>query len=368
NTAPAIAQAKSILSTFSSTGASTAAGISLDLLELGNEPDLYGTNEHRTSGYSISQYVSESIISATGLKTGVRPFILGLSFGHSDHGVGEFSPQQAFADGYLTTNAGKFVTIISQHNYEGGCCTALVSNLLSKSLTRSNLTAFTSDIQAVKAKGLKYIFGETNSYFNHGVPPVSDTGGAAVWVVDYTLFAGTLGIANMFFHEGIGFKYNLFQPVSLNRSIEDATPLNPPVAAHVQPAYYAAIVIAEFLGSSTRNLVELSTTSNIISAYALYSGTSISRVLLINHEAFLSSSSGSARPSVSVFFSLSGGGKTVQIKRLSIPFADSKSGLKWGGQSYETSNVLVNGSLVTTSQVLTDPIVVSATEVVMVTF
>ena len=67
---------------------------------------------------------------------------------------------------------------------------------------------------------------ETNSYFNHGVPcelnfeagfhylqrtitAVSDTGGAAVWVVDYTLFAGTLGIANMFFHEGIGFKYNL---------------------------------------------------------------------------------------------------------------------------------------------------------------
>jgi hypothetical protein len=38
---------------------------------------------------------------------------------------------------------------------------------------------------------------------------VSDAGGAALWLADYTLFGATIGIGQMFFHEGIGFKYNL---------------------------------------------------------------------------------------------------------------------------------------------------------------
>src|ERR1700753_704945 len=52
-------------------------------------------------------------------------------------------------------------------------------------------------------------FSETNSYAGHGFPNVSDAGGAALWIVDYSLFGATLGIEKMFFHEGVGYKYNL---------------------------------------------------------------------------------------------------------------------------------------------------------------
>lgn len=41
---------------------------------------------------------------------------------------------------------------------------------------------------------------------------MSNTAGIALWVVDYTLQAATLGIEQAFFHEGIGFKYNFVSP------------------------------------------------------------------------------------------------------------------------------------------------------------
>ena len=37
---------------------------------------------------------------------------------------------------------------------------------------------------------------------------MSNTAGIALWAVDYTLQAATLGISEVFFHEGVGYKYN----------------------------------------------------------------------------------------------------------------------------------------------------------------
>ena len=49
---------------------------------------------------------------------------------------------------------------------------------------------------------------ETGSIGCHGAPGVSNTAGAALWVVDYTLQAATQDISQVLFHEGIGYKYN----------------------------------------------------------------------------------------------------------------------------------------------------------------
>lgn len=50
--------AKSVMRAFES-DAIKNAGITLDFLEIGNEPDLYGSNGHRPAGYSVSDYVPE---------------------------------------------------------------------------------------------------------------------------------------------------------------------------------------------------------------------------------------------------------------------------------------------------------------------
>jgi hypothetical protein len=49
-------------------------------------------------------------------------------------------------------------------------------------------------------------------------------------------------------------------------------------------------------------------------------------------------------------------------------YADDTSGLSWGGQTYETSNGRVGGSLVTETVDVSQGIDIKATEVVLVTF
>ena len=109
---------------------------------------------------------------------------------------------------------------------------ATLATLLNKTSIRANLSEYTPDIAAVHAQGLTYVFGsvvnfallsrqlkficpayrETNSYYDHGAPDVSDAGGAAIWAVDYILFAAILGIRRLHFHEGIGYRYNFVRP------------------------------------------------------------------------------------------------------------------------------------------------------------
>jgi hypothetical protein len=80
---------------------------------------------------------------------------------------------------------------------------------MTKQSIRSNITLFSADIAAAKAHGLEYILGETNSFSCHGAPGVSNSAGAALWTLDYLLFAPQAGASKVYFHEGIGFKYNL---------------------------------------------------------------------------------------------------------------------------------------------------------------
>lgn len=80
---------------------------------------------------------------------------------------------------------------------------------MTKATIRSNLSSFSPDIIATQKKGLGYVFGETNSYSCHGAPGVSNTAGAAIWALDYMLFAPQIGISRIHFHQGIGYKYNL---------------------------------------------------------------------------------------------------------------------------------------------------------------
>lgn len=207
---------------------------------------------------------------------------------------------------------------------------------MDKASIRSNLTQFSSSIEFVKAYGLPFVLGETNSYYCHGAAGVSDTAGAAIWALDYSLFASTIGVERLYFHEGVGYKYNFvrylcrfsqrapnlhspsqIQPAALNRSIEDGTELSEPIAAHIQPAYYAAVILAEAIGSSrvkSVKVVELDIDEFDVSGYAFYDNGQLKRALIINMNSYTGSGT---RGSVTV--ELTGvTAKKMTVKRLAI--------------------------------------------------
>ncbi len=242
---------------------------------------------------------------------------------------------------------------------------------------------------------------ETNNIACHGAPGVSNTAGAALWTIDYALQAASLGIKELFFHEGIGNPYNFvsvvdlasipvcpcspvvrwqLQPISLNRSIVDGSPLDPPVPPHIQPGFYGGVVINSFIGSTgTSTLVELDVGDSNVSAYAVFAGGSLVRAVFVNLHAWLASDTG-ARPAVHIDLNFVVGanatqsevdalaGRSASLKRLVADHAEDTEGLTWAGQSYENSDVSPEGQLVTEQVQVSEGFDIRSTEAVLVEF
>ncbi|KAJ7127183.1 glycoside hydrolase family 79 protein [Mycena epipterygia] len=375
NVTAANLEAIAIMNAFTSP-AVKAAGVTLDYLEIGNEADLYANNGLRPSNYSSSQYVKEwtmfasNISDAVKLKTTNTKFLVGSFAGSSSKTTG-FSPQAIYSENVLDSDPGSLIAAFSEHHYSGSFCAGnggLLQDLMTKSTIRSNLTIYTADVVATREKGLDYILGETNSYACHGAPGVSNTAGAALWALDYALFASQVGISKVYFHVGVGFKYSLIQPVALDRSILDGSPLATPLPPHVQPTYYAAIIAAELRGRDDNvRIAEIVVDDPRIAGYAAFEGDGLARAVFINSLAFLPGETN--RTSVHLDLTFTGKSPSAMtVKRLAIGHADDASGVTWGGQTYETQSGRVEGKLHVESQLVGHGVDIAETEVVLLNF
>ncbi|EGN99003.1 glycoside hydrolase family 79 protein [Serpula lacrymans var. lacrymans S7.3] len=377
NITAAYLETKAMIEAFN-TPAVKQAGITLDFIEVGNEADLYISNGARNSSWDPTEYISQwstfaaNVSDAAGLSPTSYTKFIGGAFAGSSHNVTWFSPQAIFFGGILNSEPGSLIRTISQHDYSGSFCTgsgAVLQQLMTKSYIRGNISVFIPDISATHAQGLDYIIGEGNSMSCHGAPGVSNTAGAALWVLDYSFFASQVGISRLHFHEGIGYKYNFIQPVTLNYSILDGSPITP-LPPHIQPPYYAAIIAAEAIGSSgDTKAIEIAVNNANITGYAFYENGALSRALFINLLAYLPGDS--VRTSTHLDLNLGGYGvspETMSLKRLEIGYANDTSGLTWGGQTYETSDARVSGQEVLQYIPVSAGIDIQETEVVLVQF
>ncbi|KAJ7124009.1 glycoside hydrolase family 79 protein [Mycena crocata] len=377
NMTTAVLEAKAMVDAFDSAALQTA-GVVLEYIEVGNEPDLYILHGLRDSSYNSATYLPEwttfasNVSRAVDMSTRTTKFLLG-SVTNTGLSPG-FTAEDLYNGNVLSSSPGALVAAFSQHHYSGAICTGdggLLQGLMNKTTIRTNLTILMDDIIATHARGLDYILGETNNYAGpcHGSSGVSSAAGAALWALDHALFASQVGISKAFFHGGVGHKYNLIQPVALDRSITDGSVLSSPVPAHVQPAYYAAIIAAELRGSADKvQISELVVNHPRISGYAAYEGSKLVRVLFINSQAFLQGNVN--RTSVHLDLSLTPGGQgpTIIIKRLAIEHADDTSGLTWGGQTYETQSGRAEGKLRLETKTFASGVDIAETEVVLLQF
>ena len=110
------------------------------------------------------------------------------------------------------------------------------------------------------------------------------------------------------------------QPITLTRSILDGSPLATPLAPHVQPQYYAAIIAGEAIGpcGHTR-VIELSINNTRVSGYAFFDGIALKRAVLINSEAFLTTTTTRTSVHVNLAFVGTGAPTSMTVKRLAIP-------------------------------------------------
>ncbi|KAI0915487.1 hypothetical protein AcV5_003693 [Taiwanofungus camphoratus] len=387
NVTNAVNMAKAIVRAFSLPSVKNS-GVVLERIEVGNEADLYGNNGLRPAGnWTVQDYVPDwesvagPVVQAAGISSKYGPVTLqGAAFASQ-----AFTPREIFELGILQSTPGKTISTISQHQYSAAFCNGGAFGLISfmnKAAIRGNLTIFEADIAATYAQNLTYVLGETNSIACHGAPGVSNTAGAALWAIDYTLFASTIGIRELYFHEGIGYKYNFIQPVTLNYSTINGSPLDPPAAPHIQPAYYGGLVIDTFVGSTgSSQIVELSVSDNNTSGYAVFEGGQLVRAVFVNLHAWVANSTGTrpivhidlnfAMPTNGTAGSSVGASPATQAtaRRLVIQQADDTANLTWAGQSYEeTTDVSPTGQVVVENINLQEGLDLRATEAVLITF
>ncbi|CAH0025007.1 unnamed protein product [Clonostachys rhizophaga] len=202
--------------------------------------------------------------------------------------------------------------------------------LLNHTLTREGLASQERIMQAVEDTNLPYIIGEGNSLYNQGRPGASDVFGAALWNIDFSLLAASLGIHRIYFHQGVNYIYAGWQPSHVGTTHPST-----------KPPYYGHVAAATTLGNSGERdvqVAELPLGSETDSAYAIYEDGKLSRIAVLNMREY-NHTSDLERPNQTYTFSLNGRGrkcghKMAAVQRLLADGADSISGISWNGYSY----------------------------------
>jgi len=226
------------------------------------------------------------------------------------------------------------IAVLTHHYYRGigTSPNATINNMLS---TDPNLlptiNALSSIVKAHPQITDGFRLGETNSYWHHGSPNVSNTYAAAVWGVDYMLNTAQAGCQGVHFHGG---GENMDGNVCNNGLSSCTSPfVYSPIAedasqvAIVQGVYYAMLVIGQL---GTGNL--LSTTTDAAGAnfhaYALSLADGATEVVLVNKD-----TTSGVNASVDLGATVSSAG----VAYLLGPSLASTTGMTFGGASVSIS-------------------------------
>ena len=220
----------------------------LTAYELGNEPDFYAAyRQFRPLSWDVFDYAQQTASFLTQLTASLSssmtrhfPGYMYGSIANAPADQGNFSLGSLIKLGIK--DAVDEIKIFSHHCYFGDVCTrklpmslcllfphsdnfghvaedaAKVSLpvLLNHINTIETVKTFEPSISAAKSVNAPFFMGETNSAACHGLEGVSDTLGAALWMLDYSLTGATVGMDGLYFHNGVGFPYSTWQPVTIN--------------------------------------------------------------------------------------------------------------------------------------------------------
>lgn len=249
--------------------AASKLGASLAYFELGNEP---------TGSWSTNKPKIDAAIAA----------IQSMAPGAKLAGPAQ-TGSTSYDSSFATDENGKIA--VDTHHYYRGIGTspsATIPNMLS---TDPNLLPTISALAAIVKAHPQLIdgfrLGETNSYWHHGSPGVSNSYAAAVWSVDYMLTTAQGGCNGVHFHGGgenmdgntcTNGLSSCTSPFVYSPIAEDASQV-----AIIQGVYYGMLVISQL---GTGNLLATTTSASGANfhAFALQLADGSTEVVLVNKD------------------------------------------------------------------------------------
>jgi hypothetical protein len=306
-------------------------------LELGNEPELYGTFgwyqtpagipvPGRPASYDFTSYLHDYASVSSALPRTVP--LVGPSSGSARWLEG--------AGAYLSANPR--VRLATFHRYPlHRCFTARdspefpsIANLLAPSAATVPATSLAGAVAAAHAHGIPLRADELNSVSCGGARGVSDTFASALWVLDALFNMARVGVDGVNVHT---FHNAIYEPFAVSERAGRWT-------AQVRPMYYGLLLFAQAAPPGARLLSTVYRAPATLRVWATRARGGRVRVVLIND---------SRRRSVSVAVRPPGGAlreRDATGIHLRAPHADAKAGVSIGGQSFgpTTSTGTLSGS------------------------
>jgi hypothetical protein len=192
-------------------------------------------------------------------------------------------------------------------------------------------------------KDIPYILGETNSLYHQGKPGLSNSFGAALWVVDFNLYCASQSIQRTHMHQGTDYRYASWQPVQTNKT-----------TIGTKAPYYGNAMVAAMLKSNKESddvqVVNLPLSEETEAAYAAYVNGHLARIAVVNLQEYNyttsdsdsdsdslsdSPSDSTQRPVAKYSFQIPATlAKSLSVQRLIANGSDAITGITWDGWSY----------------------------------
>jgi len=273
--------------------------------EIGNEPDLFGRGTaHRPKNYNYEAFIKE-----------FRQYKAGISARLPKAPLA--GPDAATATDWVTRFAadeGSELKLLTHHYYRQ--CAGPTSTLGKLLHPDPKLSPMLATLRAASLRSkVPYRICETNSFCGGGQPGVSDTFGAALWVLDFMFQLAYGGCSGVNIETGVnqlGF-VSSYSPI--RRREHDGY--------SAMPIYYGMLAFAH-AGQGQCVAIDCDAAGAKVTAYAVLEGQTSLSVTIVNKEM-----SADADVDLSVAKNFHGG----QVLRLSAPSLQSKEGVTFAGSS-----------------------------------
>jgi hypothetical protein len=288
-------------------------------LELGNEPNLYGSFTWyvlpggvrvmgRPSGYDFSSFLDDFSSFAKGLPGPLVGPATGAPTWMAD--TGQFLAAEPR------------VGVVTLHRYPVQTCFVApsspvyptVANLLAPAATAGLADGIAAYVPLAHAHHLPLRIDEINTDSCGAAPGVSNAFVSALWALDTLFEMARVGVDGVNIHTYPGATYQLFTFTHDRRW-----------SASVAPEYYGLLMFAQAAPPGSRLIASTITNAQGVHVWATRGRAGHTRVVLINESL--------DRRAVAV--NATGDG-TATLERLRAPRLDSTSGVTLGGQSFGT--------------------------------
>lgn len=319
--------------------------LNLVSFEIGNEPDLYLGNGFRSGNWGGDVYTEEWLDRASALWEQVlRPNNLPSNFfepGATASTIGtSFQIRDLDTMGIAVqanNSENSYVASWNQHDYYYyiGVSTYPLTlySFMTLSTTKDQFLAWEEQIEQAHSTPYPYALREMGVVGPIGLEGITNTFGAALWTLNFFLYAATLNITSVQMHMTDNSNASAWQPLEMY----DRQPF-------VRPNYYGYAAFDQIIGPSCQAQVseyDIGTYpgdyGGRLVAYSVYQAGQLATIVVINSN--MANVSETNKQSVTVLLSLpsSLAGEVLHLAYLRGDGADATSGTTWNGISFEQS-------------------------------